>query len=68
MSKPLNERIDEKAEEIGPVDFMKKIGKNAYDLLELLSVATSGSDEVKTELSGWDRVLQFKAPGKRAAT
>lgn len=65
MSKPLNERIDEKAEEIGPVNFMKKIGKNAYDLLELLSVAASGSDEVETELSGWDRVLQFRAPGAK---
>ncbi|WXG44536.1 MAG: SCP2 sterol-binding domain-containing protein [Promethearchaeati archaeon SRVP18_Atabeyarchaeia-1] len=65
MSESVIERISEKAEEIGPVDFMKKIGKNEYDLLGLVSVAANGSDEVKNELSGWDRVFQFKAHGAK---
>jgi putative sterol carrier protein len=66
LSKSINERISEKAEELGPVEFMKRIGKNEYDLLDLLSVAANASNEVKIELSDWDRVLQFKAQGAKS--
>ena len=66
LSKSINERIGEKAEEFGPVEFMKVIGKNEYDLLGLLSMAATGSIEVKSELSNWNRVLQFKAQGAKS--
>jgi putative sterol carrier protein len=66
LSKSINERISEKAEELGPVEFTKRIGKNEYDLLGLMSAAASSSEEVKSELSGWDRVLQFKAQGAKS--
>jgi len=63
LSKALADKVNKKAEEIGPVAFMRKIGKTEYDMLVLLAEATNRSDEAKSEIAGWDRVLQFKAPG-----
>lgn len=65
MSESIEERIDKKAEELGPVEFLKRIGKNVFDLLGLIAEAANSSEDIKSELSGWDRVIQFKAPRTR---
>jgi putative sterol carrier protein len=65
LSESIEEKLDKKAEELGPVEFLKRIGKNVYDLLGLMAVAANGSDDVKSEMSDWDRVIQFKTPGAK---
>lgn len=65
LSESIEEKLDKKAEELGPVEFLIRIGKNVYDLLGLMAVAANGSDDVKSEMSDWDRVIQFKAPGAK---
>jgi putative sterol carrier protein len=66
LSKSIEELLDEKVEELGPVEFLNRIGKNVFDLLDLMAEAANSSEEVKDEISGWDRVIQFKAPGTKA--
>jgi len=63
LSKALAEKVDRKREEMGPVAFMRAMGKKEYDILTLFAEAGTKSDEIKAELADWDRVLQFKAQG-----
>jgi putative sterol carrier protein len=63
LSEPIEELLDKKVEELGPVEFLRRIGKNVFDLLGLMAEAANSSEDVKGEISGWDRVIQFKAPG-----
>jgi putative sterol carrier protein len=65
LAESIEERISKKAEELGPVEFMRKIGKNEFDLIGLLATATNSSEEVRNEVSDWDRVIQFKAQGAK---
>jgi putative sterol carrier protein len=63
LSKALSDKINKKAEEMGPVAFIRKLGKSEYDMLGLLAEATNKTSEAKSEIADWDRVLQFKASG-----
>jgi putative sterol carrier protein len=63
LSKALEDKVNKKREEMGPVAFMRAIGKKEYDILTLFAEAGNKSDEMKAELADWDRVLQFKAQG-----
>ena len=65
MSESVEEMLDRKVEEMGPVEFLKRIGKGLFDLLSLMSEVANSREDVQSELSGWDRVIQFKAPGAR---
>jgi putative sterol carrier protein len=65
LSEAIEEMLDRKVEEIGPVEFLKQIGKGVFDLLGLMSEVANSREDVQSELSGWDRVIQFKAPGTR---
>jgi putative sterol carrier protein len=65
LSESIVELLDKKAEELGPVEFLKRIGKNVFDILGLMAEAANGSEDVRGEISGWDRVIQFKAPGTK---
>ena len=50
---------------MGPVEFLKRIGKNLFDLLGLMAEVANSSEQIKREISDWNRVIQFKSPGTK---